>query len=497
MRKDVPDHRSNNGDRILVNKFIYDFAEPERFDVIVFKNPNNGKQNYIKRLIGLPGDRLLIENGDIYNFEADENGIEQKTIVRKPLDKVQVMLQLVDDTNFRSKKMDEVNWPDRWMEWSAPNTHWRNNKSDGKRYFSNDGQKGELSWLRYRHLVPRSEFDELAYQNSRVGQKQTEWEKIELGKLPTRIFNDKTKSYSAGSLIRDQYEYNDRLYEFEDRRMQSIPGVQAQNLTQGSHWVGDLAFEAELQIVSESGEVAFDLVEGGVHFQCIVDIETGTARIETIGDQGNVRFEGLDGESPTAQTELKGPGNYVVKYAQMDNMIYLWVDGQNIKFNSSAYVLKNGKRPIPKYTRNDPGDAEPLGIGAANVAVRINRLKVYRDIYYVAPIASLGDSFDTRNETGFPNLMLVRAYEFPERWSGDRKIFDRPISNEPMFELGPGQYFPMGDNSPASHDARVWDGPKYVPEEMLIGRAMFIYWPHSLNSPVTYFPNFQRMGFIR
>jgi signal peptidase I len=54
------DHNSNYGDRILVNKFVYDFQSPERFDVIVFKNPNNGKQNYIKRLVGLPGDNLLI-----------------------------------------------------------------------------------------------------------------------------------------------------------------------------------------------------------------------------------------------------------------------------------------------------------------------------------------------------------------------------------------------------------------------------------------------------
>ena len=34
-------HSTNNGDRILVNKFIYDFKEPERFDVIVFKNPKH------------------------------------------------------------------------------------------------------------------------------------------------------------------------------------------------------------------------------------------------------------------------------------------------------------------------------------------------------------------------------------------------------------------------------------------------------------------------
>jgi len=73
-RTKKPDHVSNNGDRILVNKFTYDFSDPERFDVIVFKNPHNGKQNYIKRLIGLPGDNLTIENGDIYLFDQTDDG---------------------------------------------------------------------------------------------------------------------------------------------------------------------------------------------------------------------------------------------------------------------------------------------------------------------------------------------------------------------------------------------------------------------------------------
>ncbi len=53
-------------DRVLVNKFAYLVDEPERFDVIVFKFPLNRSQNYIKRLIGLPGERVMVWNGDIY-----------------------------------------------------------------------------------------------------------------------------------------------------------------------------------------------------------------------------------------------------------------------------------------------------------------------------------------------------------------------------------------------------------------------------------------------
>jgi signal peptidase I len=50
-----PRYPSFSGDRILVDKFTYDFVGPKRWDVVVFKYPEEAKTNYIKRLIGLPG----------------------------------------------------------------------------------------------------------------------------------------------------------------------------------------------------------------------------------------------------------------------------------------------------------------------------------------------------------------------------------------------------------------------------------------------------------
>jgi signal peptidase I len=55
-----------NGDRILVLKCIYQFFEPKRWDVIVFRNPLDPSENYIKRLIGLPGEKIEIIDGDVY-----------------------------------------------------------------------------------------------------------------------------------------------------------------------------------------------------------------------------------------------------------------------------------------------------------------------------------------------------------------------------------------------------------------------------------------------
>ncbi|MBU1888093.1 MAG: signal peptidase I, partial [Candidatus Omnitrophica bacterium] len=48
------------GDRILVNKFIYKFREPVRGDVIVFVSSEDKKKDFIKRLVGLPGEEIEI-----------------------------------------------------------------------------------------------------------------------------------------------------------------------------------------------------------------------------------------------------------------------------------------------------------------------------------------------------------------------------------------------------------------------------------------------------
>lgn len=53
-------------DRVFVNKIIYLLEEPSHGDIVIFKTPEDNKSNYVKRLIGLPGDRIKIENGIVY-----------------------------------------------------------------------------------------------------------------------------------------------------------------------------------------------------------------------------------------------------------------------------------------------------------------------------------------------------------------------------------------------------------------------------------------------
>ncbi len=54
------------GDRVLANKFIYDFSDPERGDVIVFESVEMEGQDLIKRVVGTPGDTIAVREGTLY-----------------------------------------------------------------------------------------------------------------------------------------------------------------------------------------------------------------------------------------------------------------------------------------------------------------------------------------------------------------------------------------------------------------------------------------------
>ncbi|MGE6488582.1 signal peptidase I [Paenisporosarcina sp. NPDC076898] len=53
-----------NGERMIVSKIGYEVGEPSRFDIVVFHAPE--KKDYIKRVIGLPGDHVAYKNDQLY-----------------------------------------------------------------------------------------------------------------------------------------------------------------------------------------------------------------------------------------------------------------------------------------------------------------------------------------------------------------------------------------------------------------------------------------------
>ena len=276
----------------------------------------------------------------------------------------------------------------------------------------------------------------------------------------------------------------------------------------GLHWVGDIGVDCDLEIKSSQGKLLLDIVEGGAHFICEIDVATGgaTFRCDDSNVDTKVTFVDQSGEpveSPTAQTGIKGAGNYKLEFVNADDRLHLWVDGKLIEITGGDYTRTG--IPVPTYSPEDPGDAEPIGIGTVGLEVQVQRIKVLRDLYYTSFKGSANSSY-LENEIGEPVEKIEQLHNNPELWSGEEAIAifrKKKGATEPMFELkdyeddAKDQFLPMGDNSPKSLDGRVWPGPNFVDRELLIGRAMLIYWPHTLNKPIKYFPNFKRMGFIR
>ena len=56
---------------LIINEISYRFTDPRRGDVIVFKYPRNPQEYFIKRVIGLPGEKIQIKDGSVHIYSID------------------------------------------------------------------------------------------------------------------------------------------------------------------------------------------------------------------------------------------------------------------------------------------------------------------------------------------------------------------------------------------------------------------------------------------
>lgn len=75
-----------DGQRLLVDRLTYRFRPPERGDVIVFRYPANPREHFIKRIIGIPGDEVLITRGTVYvnGVPLDEKYVNGPMFTARP-----------------------------------------------------------------------------------------------------------------------------------------------------------------------------------------------------------------------------------------------------------------------------------------------------------------------------------------------------------------------------------------------------------------------------
>ena len=435
--KQIYDELAFNGDRILVNKYPYEFGDPDRWDVFVFKNPQEPETNYIKRLVGLPNETLRISGGNVY--KVTESGLQ---ILRKDPYKQRLLQIPVYDDRFPPKEILAAGWPERWHNmkrgqigqfgnWSDSKSGWSPDQE--QRTYSISSDSPDLQWLRYRHFLPTDD----------------DWYKESKG----QPLNPQAR------LISDFCGYNTYTgSEF----------AQPYQVDTGKFWARDLTinFDLEVEAVNDGGQIVIELCEGVSWYHCEIDLKSGRAVLSEINYQLNERRE----ELAEGKTAMRGPGSYSISFANVDDRLCLWINDSLVDFGESANldsVAGATTNPLPIEQ-----DLTPVGIAASGVTATISDLLLQRDTYYRA------EFLDHRNNR-FEHRLVSLSHD-PEAWA-DAYIEDADEMDSLEIEIGPDEYVALGDNSPRSLDSRLWgDGQQTVPRKFLVGKAFYIYWPHGI-----------------
>jgi len=468
--QDVKDAPVFNGDRILVNKQVPGF---DRFDVVVFKNPEQGHVNYIKRLVGLPNETLRIRKGDLWVKKADD---DVYSIQRKP-PSVQKDIQLtVYDDQHPAQRLIAAGWPERWEPserstendgaagWVPGAAAWTTDRD--ARTYSCSSDVTDDQWLRYRHFVPVS---------SPVDASGS------LLEVPPTI---------QPVLVADFCSFN------------AVMPISRENMPRGSvafqgapFWVGDLTINATVEVTEANDQAAMvlELVEGPSTFQCRIDLTTGTAELidQSTADPAVITT------MATAETQLQGTGEWDVTFANVDDRLCLWVDGALINFDNSTEY--DGSE-IPQPTQKD---LAPCGIAFTNAAATVSNLVLERDIYYRNDImqfdqtnedGSFGTDVQPHNEVRQKDGLQAMLHD-PEAWAIKYQEESADLlegyGTYGEYQLDADEYLMFGDNSSMSKDSRLFDydarplngvfSHRYaVREQDLIGRALYIFWPHGI-----------------
>ncbi|HMP17696.1 MAG TPA: S26 family signal peptidase, partial [Gemmatales bacterium] len=214
-----PAESVDGGDKVLVLKPIYDLFPVERHDTVVFKYPQGpqkdfGAYNYIKRLWGLPGEKLAIHGGDVYLVDE----ANKLNIIRKAPDKLLRMRRLVNNNALLNP-----NHPQPLVSrWFPANERW-----------------------------------ELADSS------QTAWEPVDSGRVWRSTGNERGWATNYPQIDGPYLITNFMAYNHDSR------GFFPQD------WVGDLMIDAEIEVQAAQGTLVFQLKKGVVNAEAQFDLTSG------------------------------------------------------------------------------------------------------------------------------------------------------------------------------------------------------------------------------
>ncbi|MGI6020265.1 MAG: signal peptidase I [Lachnospiraceae bacterium] len=110
-------------DRVFGNRLSYINKDPERFDIVIFKYPDNEKQLFIKRIIGLPGETVHIRDGKVYINDSEEP--LDDSFINEPqepeYDNTELVFEVPDDSYFmmgdnRNHSNDSRYWKNHYVK---------------------------------------------------------------------------------------------------------------------------------------------------------------------------------------------------------------------------------------------------------------------------------------------------------------------------------------------------------------------------------------------
>jgi len=167
------------GDRLFVTKYSYGYSkhsfpfspnifsgrylfnEPKRGDVVVFKTPSDNRTDYIKRLIGLPGDEIQFIDGDLYinNSQIFKTKIKINDTVFCGNDEIVVNIyneKLPNDLNYKAAYSSKYSYENS-DKFFVPNSHYfflgdNRDCSKDSRYLS------EVGYVHQDNLVGKAQF---------------------------------------------------------------------------------------------------------------------------------------------------------------------------------------------------------------------------------------------------------------------------------------------------------------------------------------------------
>ncbi len=434
------------GDRILVLKYIYGVTEPRRWDVVVFRNPEQPTINYIKRLIGLPNESLQIVRGNVYTRPLDpatDEPVGPWRVQRKPPRVQRAVWQPVYHGRFVPLDAATRPWTSPWTPvgsaWSV--------EGHGRAYrYAGDGSSGDIAAgadLRFDFGVdPRQGMDFYAYNVlPEIGQ----------GARPR----------PGRPLGADRF--------VEDLRIAA--SVHPDSLT----------------------TVQLDLTSDLVHARATV----GTDGVATIA-LGKPHAESTLVEVARAAKVSWSAGESArVELWHADHAVTLWVNDEPVARHEIELAKpgETGGGPITLTMERllqvgTPGSLPQASIRLAGGAARLTRVNLDRDLFYTDPgiTGSLG-------VPGKPAQIGSDEFFCLGDNSPQSKDSRRWESVDPWITY----HTRLGHTHAGRTGGSELDGvaPGYVPRKLMIGRAFFVYFPAPMGLTPQSFPVVVNFGDLR